>query len=182
MRCINEPISRRANAEDNCTGAFWESRYKSQALLDEHAILSCMAYVDLNPVRAKIATTPEESEHTSIKKRIASAKVGCIPVELLRFQGDEHKDKPSGTPFSLDPYIQLVDWIARIIRRGKSGVLDDVLPPILQRLDIGTDTWLTITTEFEDQFRQWVGTEAAIQITATHVGKTRSRSPPMRFG
>ena len=70
MKCLNEPIARIANKEDNCTGHFWESRYKSQALLTEEALLSCMAYVDLNPVRATMAQTPEESDYTSIQERI----------------------------------------------------------------------------------------------------------------
>jgi hypothetical protein len=69
MKCLNEPIARAANKEDQCTGDFWESRFKSQALLTEDALLSCMAYVDLNPVRAEMAATPKASEHTSIKEQ-----------------------------------------------------------------------------------------------------------------
>lgn len=44
MRALNEPTARQANKEDNCTGKFFEARFKSQALLDKQALISCMAY------------------------------------------------------------------------------------------------------------------------------------------
>jgi putative transposase len=70
MGRVNEYMARIANKEDEVKGRFWESRFKCQALLDEAAMVACMVYVDLNPIRAGRAGTPEGSEYTSIRERI----------------------------------------------------------------------------------------------------------------
>ena len=111
-----------------------------------------MAYVDLNPIRAKMASTPETSDFTSIKLRIESAKEGSIPDTLAGFQGSERKDKADGIPFSLQDYIELVDVTGRAIREDKRGHIDNNFPPILKRLNIDTGTWLYIATTFEESF------------------------------
>ena len=162
MRALNEPIARQANFEDNCTGRFWEGRFKVQALLDEAALAACLAYVDLNPIRANIAETPETSAHTSVLLRAESAKEGKQPLELLPFVGNPRQNMPKGLPFDNEDYLQLVDLTGRCIRQDKRGFIDDALPCSLTRLNITPDNWLKLTTQFEHFFKGAVGSPDAI--------------------
>jgi len=150
MRCLNEHLARRANAEDQCTGRFWEGRFKSQALLDEAGLLTAMAYVDLNPIRAGIAETPEASEFTSIYDRIRqlapdsnSQASEAINVPLLGFQvsDSEATSGDHSIPFSLPDYLELVDWTGRAQRNDKRGAIDSRQPAIMQRLNLDKDVW-----------------------------------------
>ena len=74
MGCLCEPIARRANREDGCTGRFWEGRFKSQTLLDDAAVLTCAVHVDLNPVLAGIVQKPDECEYASAYDRIVAQR------------------------------------------------------------------------------------------------------------
>ncbi|WP_328185151.1 transposase [Marinobacter sp. OP 3.4] len=169
MKCLNEPIAREANREDDCTGHFWESRFKSQALLTEQALLSCMAYVDLNPVRAAMAETPETSDHTSIKERLMprfdlgqaiqkqmdSGYLRQFPVSLkplLTFEGNQRNDVVRGILFSLQDYLELVDYTGRVIHPTKRGHIAEDLPSILTRLGLSPEEWLEEACGFEVRY------------------------------
>ncbi len=78
MRALSEPIARLANRQDECTGRFWEGRFKAQRIADEAGLLACAMYVDLNPVRAAMAESPEQAEHTSAYDRFQSEKGAMI--------------------------------------------------------------------------------------------------------
>lgn len=174
MRCLNEHIARLANAEDGCTGRFWEGRYKCQALLDEAALLTCMSYVDLNPIRAGMAAMPEESEYTSVLQRIREVRqeltgpndattAGSVP--LLPFKEAESLTAPDHLPFALMEYLQLVDWSGRAIREGKRGHIDSRLPPLLTRLGIDPHAYLH-TLQRPNRFGIALGTVEALQRAA----------------
>jgi REP element-mobilizing transposase RayT len=70
MKHLKQPLAWRANREDRCTGHFFEGRFYCGALLSEDAVLAAMAYVDLNPVRAKIASCIEQCRDSSITMRL----------------------------------------------------------------------------------------------------------------
>jgi len=171
MRRLNERISRQANAEDHCTGHFWEGRFKSQALLDEAAVLACMAYVDLNPIRARMANTPENSDHTSIKRRITNTEASLS--QLHPFVGNPRKNMPQGLAFSLIDYIELVEWTGRIIRDDKRGFIDKSEPPILQRLSQNMDNWLNLTQHFEVSFGCMAGSTLQLTQACQKLGHRR---------
>ena len=86
MRLLCQHIATRANLEDQELGKFWQSRYRSVRLLDDKAILACAAYVDLNPIRAGLAPTLEESQFTSVQRRIQSleqeSQFSPLPVQI----------------------------------------------------------------------------------------------------
>ena len=166
MRCLNQPIARQANLEDKCTGKFWESRFTSQALKTEEALVSCMAYVDLNPIRAGIATSPENSSYTSVQERIKPAfklsqairnqkKCGDLldfntPLkQLLDLQGHLISGRHTSYGMMVKDYLELVDWTGRIVRSDKRGSIDNTLPVIVNRLNITLDQWCQNASQFE---------------------------------
>lgn len=174
MRHLNEYIAREANKEDQCTGRFWEGRFKSQALLDEAALMACMAYVDLNPVRAKMASTPESSEYTSIKKRTKAVNQKQQPKRLFPFVGDPSDAMPSGLPFQLNDYLDLVDMTGHIVRDDKRGHIVINESAIMHRLGITEEQWLSLSCEFEKHFSGAVGQENLLRKYHKHIGHQRT--------
>jgi hypothetical protein len=111
---------------------------------DESAVLTCMAYVDLNPIRAKMASTPETSKHTSIQHRIQAFIKGEQPKNLMRFVGNHKQDIPKGMAYSLIDYCELVNCTGRCIREDRTSYIDQHHSPILARLGLDLEQWLTL--------------------------------------
>ena len=164
MKCLKEPLARMANFEDQCKGTFWEARFKSIAILDEEALLTTLAYVDLNPLAAGMSQAPETSAHTSVKARVEDCRTRGVlddvadqpadrtrvdqnledesfwlaPIEDRRDRGGERAGITSQV--NLASYLRLLDWSARLFRPGKSSMPPDVAG-ILERLGSSGDLW-----------------------------------------
>ncbi|USD68253.1 transposase [Vibrio sp. SCSIO 43136] len=172
MKELNYDIACKANQEDNCTGHFWESRFKSQALLDEKALAAAMAYVDLNPVRAGIAKTPESSDFTSIKMRIKALRENKLTAPCLHPFVGSNNNTLNGIPFRLLDYIELVDWTARQFRHEKYSI-DTALPPILTRLGIHQHNWLKACTQLEKQHASAIGSSLYAEQAKSALNKSK---------
>jgi hypothetical protein len=111
-----------------------------------------------------MATTPEDSNHTSIQRRFAKARhtqwpnqIEQQPEQLQPFAGNPRKDMPAGLPFQLTDYLELIDWSGRILREDKKGTIPEEIPEILQRLLLDAPHWCYLTRHFEHPFKHLVG-------------------------
>lgn len=136
MRALSEFIARKANKEDGTRGRFWEGRFKSQAILDEQGLLTCMAYVDLNPIRAGLCDSLSGSDFTSIQDRLkslaesssnqgsrkpATPNAGALPRLAPMHDSKTDKRRPYKLPVSMKGYLGLLRWTAGLMSDSDSG-------------------------------------------------------------
>lgn len=190
MRMTAEPVARRANREDEVTGRFWEGRYKCIKLCDEAALLACLVYVDLNPIRAGVALTPETSDYTSLQRRIeallgTSPSDACLaPLEMdesrpgpLPAQSDGRASDKGCLPVTVTAYLKLVDWTGRQIVRGKRGSIPPELAPIFDRLGIAQGDWLPVVSNFGRYFHRVAGAARAVGRERPRISGQRTFHP-----
>jgi hypothetical protein len=187
MGRLNEFIARAANAEDKVKGRFWESRFKCQVLLDDISIITCMTYVDLNPIRAGLASMPEDSDFTSIQQRIRVWQRENMPT--VTSQPSQNGQSESGShsdiwlcpitsnsqcrgilSISEEQYFDLVDKSGREIRNGKRGSINPDLAPILLRIGAKPESWLDTITRFGEEFHLAAGTHSNLKKFADKIG------------
>jgi hypothetical protein len=186
MGRLNEFVARAANKEDSVKGRFWESRFKCQALLDEAAIAACMVYVDLNPIRAGRAASPEESDFTSIQERIRAwqkqtadnVSGASSPIDsndaasagwLCPIQSDSNRR--GILQITAAEYLDLVDQSGRILRSDKRGAIDADLAPILLRIGANPEAWIDTISRFESRFRLAAGLLSSLRNFADQIGR-----------
>ena len=179
MRALSEFIARRANKEDDVSGRFWEGRFKSQALLDEQGLLTCMAYVDLNPVRAGMAQTLEASDFTSIQERLQdlarkrrSHRRQTAPDSLVPFatQLTDSCTTVTLTP-TLEAYVELLQWTGRAVAKGKRGRIVGPPPKLLVDQGVSADRWVEALAQHKVGAVAFLGSVESVQALADKRGK-----------
>lgn len=179
MGRLNENIARAANKEDKVKGRFWESRFKCQVLLDDAAIAACMVYVDLNPIRAGVADTPEESDFTSIQLRIHAWQTTPSSVSATTSEHSpcwlcpiSSENNPNGIlPMTDAEYFDMVDRSGRLVRAGRKGAIDAELAPILLRIGAKPEVWPDTVSRFEDNFSLVAGQSSSLRNFADRLGR-----------
>ena len=180
MRALNEFIARRANKEDDVSGRFWEGRFRSQALLDEQGLLTCMAYVDLNPVRAGVASTIERSDFTSIQERLQDLarkrrnhRRQTAPDTLMPFAGQltDSCTAVALTP-TLESYVELLEWTGRAVAKGKRGKIVGPAPQLLTDQGVSAERWVEALAEQRVGAVAFLGSAHSVQTLARSRGKS----------
>jgi REP element-mobilizing transposase RayT len=169
MRCLVEPIARRANREDGCKGRFWEGRYKCQALCDDRALLAAMAYVDLNPIRAGVVRKLEASKHTSAVARIAAAR--SEPTTLTRPLGPIAGNLRPQLALTTADYLQLLDWTGRSLAPGKRGKIAKGTPAVLSVIDRDAERWMNRVEAFGSGWARAAGSAQDLIALAKRLGQ-----------
>jgi REP element-mobilizing transposase RayT len=184
LRLWTNRLARRANKESEKRGHFWAGRFGSRRLLDEGAVLACMSYVDLNPVRAGMYEAPEQSRFTSVYLRVAALRqrerfkrtrwegtqyvsdAWLSPIHLSetselggqpRGWGEPRASDKGVLPIDLKDYLAILDWTSRQFRADKRGATPEHMAPILERLGIVSDTWMETVDQWGEQAGHWVG-------------------------
>jgi len=203
MRFLSQKIAQKANREDGESGKFWQARYRAVRLLDETAILACVAYVDLNPIRAAMAATIETSDYTSGQQRALALqaevnktssseqandkKLKPIAQSLSPLTIGEIKDSIGACchtagcrasdkgflPLSVANYLELLDWTAREWRSDKPGATPASAALIFERLGIDANAWCELTRDFGQLFSTVAGKPKVIESTRSRLRHQR---------
>jgi putative transposase len=102
MQAVGRTYVRHFNLRHGRTGALWEGRYRSNLIESERYLLTCMVYIELNPVRAGMVFDPRDHRWSSHRHHIGLASDKLVkPHALYWALGD--------TPFGREAaYAQMV--------------------------------------------------------------------------
>lgn len=134
-------------------------------LLDETALLACMTYVDLNPIRAGTALDLMSSMHTAVQRRLRQPP--AVSMDLGPIAGCS-----TGEPSLIhDQYVALVDWTGRWLHPGKRGRITGELPAWFGSRGVDAEAWSMQVLSIETRYWRAVGSARALMEKARAIGK-----------
>ena len=193
MGILCENIARRANQEDECTGRFFETRFKCRECADPHGMLICALYVDLNPIKAGEAASPRTARYTSAYQRIlaqeqrpnspnrADGWLGELTLREETLQDETiafssrwgRRASDLGLlEISLENYLRLLQWTARQLRSGQRTAVPKDVETLLDYLEVNEEAWLDTLQRYDSVFCHAVGTPAALEKVAQRMGRS----------
>ncbi|HHI79703.1 MAG TPA: transposase [Planctomycetes bacterium] len=198
MQMQNQFIARASNLEDGCKGRFFEGRFHCTRLEDIPVVAVCMQYIELNPIRAGMAKSIDESAFTSAferlmgekarrriagyeKKRRKGEKLTKRQKALLKSERRKLRESQwlapldaEGSPFvgfEVSEYLAMVEAAGRRVRRGKRGSVPESVPPLLERLELDTARWLEVVEGFGRLFFRVAGKASSMAAAAERAGR-----------
>lgn len=202
MRLLCQHVGRRCNAEDGETGRFFGERYKSNRLLDEAAVLACMAYVDLNPLRAGMSDRLDGYDEVSINERLRqldetlaglalwlaplglSTEVDQQPVKVANDAArsdalPQPAERLGCLPINLEQYVELLNWLAVRSRPELDGKLKSSAAgaQALERLGLNPMEFADCIAHFERRFFTAAGCPASLAREAKRRGRRWLKAP-----
>jgi hypothetical protein len=137
--------------------------------------------VDLNPIRSGIADELEDSDFTSIQRRLRAVEGrgerGAARLEPLAGAGMERPE------ITLPEYVELLRWTARRFTPGARNRHASALPVSSAPVRASPDWWTGCVFRIEKAFGTAVGLPAALQAFAIATGRSslRGLSRTVRF-
>jgi len=93
MQSIGRRYVQYINRSYRRTGSLWEGRFKSSLLQAEEYLLTCMRYIELNPVRANMVTDPAQYRWSSYRHNGLGQADERITPHLLYLELDKEQDE-----------------------------------------------------------------------------------------
>jgi len=184
MGSLKEAVAVVCNFVDRCTGNFWQGRFGARRLNDVAELLVCSLYVNMNPIRAGLADTPETAEHTSTYARLQDRQAGDpdlpssgwlapVHVDGDGYDGVGAKRRASNKGFLEISFVEQLELLDNLVRRERieqSGGTSSDIPPVLERLGVTTSQWEHAVTVTSRRFAR------ELDIMAMMFAEARRRS------
>lgn len=176
MRLLNECIARRANSEDGCKGKFWKGRYKSQALLDDAALIACMSYIDMLPECSRQESMGDTQGVSSLSYHTCGIKKPERSEPLkLQLAPFKRNNESFSLPCTYHEYKNLIIWTKQALITKRKWYVPGQCRTFLNNIGINANIWLDFVSHYHRFFNQAVGSYGNMRKLSVKQGKRHLR-------